>query len=57
MKKEQVVYKLTLKGCKKFLELCESPKFSVYASFTEGAELLRQEMRKVWCDECELNIA
>ena len=54
-KKEQVIYKLTLSGCRKFIELCESPQFSVYANFLAGAELLKQEMRKVWCSECEAN--
>lgn len=56
-KKEQVIYKLTLQGCKKFLELCESPKFNVYASFSKGAALLKQEMEKVWCSDCERHIA
>lgn len=56
-KKEQVIYKLTLQGCKKFLELCESPQFNVYASFSNGAVLLKQEMEKVWCSDCERHVA
>lgn len=56
-KKEQDIYKLTLRGCKKFLELCESPQFSLYANFSEGAELLKQEMERTWCGDCEKHVA
>lgn len=56
-KKEQIIYKLTLDGCKKFLELCEKGQWRNYANFQAGAELLKQEMEKVWCGECERHLA
>lgn len=57
LKKEQVIYKLNLNGCKKFLELCESPQFSVYESFSKGAKLLKKEIAKVWFDDCNAKAA
>lgn len=56
-KKEQVIYKLTLEGCKKLIELCETPAFMVYASFSSGLELLKKEMEKVWCCDCDFHVA
>lgn len=56
-KKEQIIYKLTLEGCRKFIEMCESEQFRMYANFVKGAEILRQEVEKVWCSECGCHIA
>ncbi len=52
-KKEQTVYKLTLNGCKKFIEVCSGAQFKMYSNFAEGIELLKQEMEKTWCGGCE----
>lgn len=55
--KEQVIFRLGLNGCKKFLEVCNDRQHRQLANFITGAELLKQEMERIWCNDCGRNIA
>lgn len=55
--KEQVIFRLDLNGCKKFLEVCRDRQHRQLANFIVGAELLKQEMEKIWCNDCGRSIA
>ena len=55
--KEQVIFRLNLNGCKRFLEVCKDRQHRQLANFIVGAELLKQEMEKIWCNDCGRSIA
>lgn len=49
-KKEQEIIKLSLTGCKIYLEYCN--KLSYFKNFTEGAEKMKKVMEQRWCYCC-----
>ena len=49
-KKEQEIIKLSLAGCKLYLEYCE--RLTYFKNFTEGIELLKKAMEEKWCSGC-----